>query len=186
MSASKYVLNFDELSDNIIPMIKEIEEEIKRSPPEMSMLMKQKLMQINEKIPSRINTDDICDNLKNLLNLISQIQEVEGDFCIDGEYKNIPAVSADHEIIFKYNGGIYLSALEFSQSGWKKQDKWSLKINNQIVFDNICTKEIGDKKYFFTLRYIPPNTEIKFILHNISGNSRQTWVDLEYIIPNTN
>lgn len=181
MSLARFVINFDELSNEVIPMLENLEEEIKRGSVELNVKLKEYLNEVNKKIPKAQSLEEFYNNAKYLLDLLSQIQELKGDFHIDGQYKNIPAIQNDYEIVYRYDYDIYICALEFSQSGWKKDDRWSLFIEDRVVFDKVTIKEIGEKKCFHTLKYVKANTNIRFILHNISGNSRQVWTDLEYI-----
>lgn len=94
---------------------------------------------------------------------------------------DIPAIQNDYKEQFKFDKDVYITGLHFNQTGWKKEDKYSLEINKIKIIDNVTTKEIGEHKYFNTFYKVNANTPISFVFHNLSGNSRQIIVDLEYI-----
>lgn len=100
---------------------------------------------------------------------------------IDGGLLYVPAIKGDYSKDFIFANKVYLTGLHINQTGWKKEDKYSLIINNEKIVDNATAKEIGEHKYFNVAYEVDSNTTISFALHNLSGNSRQCVIDLEYI-----
>jgi len=93
----------------------------------------------------------------------------------------IPAVVGDYKIKWTFDEDIYITNVKYSQSGWRYEDYWDLKINDTLIFENVYTKEIAEDEIFRCFCFVPANTEITLILHNVSGNSRDIWADLLYI-----
>jgi hypothetical protein len=121
----------------------------------------------------KVIKEDLKTILKNLSGL--GIQKMKG------YYDYIPPVRGDYKIVNTVDKDIYLTAITFSQIGWKLEDAISLVIEDEPIFKNIGTKEIAEKKAFTKKMFLEANTPVEFVLHNRSGNSRQLWVDFEYI-----
>ncbi|MFV3011834.1 hypothetical protein ACLD43_09410 [Clostridium botulinum] len=177
MSLPKYIINFEELTEDLKNhLLSLIDDNIRTNYPE-------------------INTNNIQDLLQQLKDLLPSVQyeglkkkidafiyrKIEGIQKVKGILLDIPAIQNDYTEQFKFDKDIYITGLHFNQTGWKKEDKYSLEINKIKIIDNATTKEIGEHKYFNTFYKVNANTPISFIFHNLSGNSRQTMVDLEYI-----
>ncbi|RHW63435.1 hypothetical protein DZC34_14110 [Clostridium botulinum] len=177
MSLPKYIINFEELTEDLKNhLLSLIDDNIRTNYPE-------------------INTNNIQDLLQQLKGLLPSVQyeglkkkidtfiyrKIEGIQKVKGILLDIPAVQNDYKEQFKFDKDVYITGLHFNQTGWKKEDKYSLEINKIKIIDNATTKEIGEHKYFNTFYKVNANTPISFIFHNLSGNSRQIIVDLEYI-----
>lgn len=119
--------------------------------------------------------------------IVEQLQPF-GNQRIQGFYKYVPPGRHDYIIEFTPTNDIYLTAITMSQIGWKLEDTWSLKTvgshgtGDVEIFTNIPTKEVAEKKSFTRYMKVTANTKIQFILHNKSGNSRQLWVDFEFVL----
>lgn len=105
-----------------------------------------------------------------------------GDQRVKGFYEFVPPVVDDFKITFKQWNNIHLTGLTISQIGWKKEDTYSLIVDDEVYVDKIYTKEVAEKKRFNRYIKVPAGKDIVFVLHNNSGNSRQLWVDIEYIV----
>ncbi|MCW6076964.1 hypothetical protein [Clostridium sporogenes] len=177
MSLPKYIINFEELTEDLKNhLLSMIDDNIRTNYPE-------------------INTNNIQDLLQQLKDLLPSVQyeglkkkidafiyrKIEGIQKVKGILLDIPAIQNDYTGQFRFDKDVYITGLHFNQTGWKKEDKYSLEVNKIKIIDNATTKEIGEHKYFNTFYKVNANTPIYFILHNLSGNSRQTIVDLEYI-----
>jgi hypothetical protein len=126
------------------------------------------------------NEELISKDLEDIINQISPI----GEQRVKGFYRYVPPVRGDFVISFKESSDILLTAITFSQIGWKFEDTFSLNINGKYnIINNVSTKEVAEKKKFVRKERVPANTPINFVLHNNSGNSRQMWLDIEYVIP---
>lgn len=181
MSTSKYILNFDELASDLIPELRSLSKNVRREPVTLNDNIRNKLQELLDKIPNNLCLEDTTRDINKILTFLQKIDELKGDFHVDGEFKNIPAIETDYELVFNYSSNIYLTGVVFSLSAWKEEDRWSLKVGDKTIFDKITTKEVGDKKFFNIPYYVDGNEQIKVIFHNNSGNSRQVWSDLEYI-----
>lgn len=100
---------------------------------------------------------------------------------ISSKMLDVPPIISEHKIEFIFNNTIFITGLEINQNGWKKNDHYSLNINENQIINKCCFKETGEHKYLNTYCLVPANTPIIFILNNNSGNSRKIFVDLEYI-----
>lgn len=185
MSVCKYALNLDELSDEVLLQIENLGKLIKVKNPQLDPTIKKLLEEILKKLPDLTPMKDFKTNINKLLEFFSHLGEVEGEFRIDSEYLNIPAIINNYPIMFTYDYDLYLIGVDFSLSAWKKEDTWSLTIDNKVAFNNVTTKEIGDRKYFQLPYLVKAGSLIKVILNNNSGNSRQMWIDLHYVKSNT-
>ncbi|BDR72228.1 hypothetical protein K144316041_09360 [Clostridium tetani] len=178
MSLSKYIINFEELADELKKRIlKLIDDELKSK-------------------YSKLNTNDIEGLLEDLKELLPSLQynmlkkkienfiyyNYNGMQKVDSKLLDIPPIIQENKEDFIFDKDVYLTGLHFNQTGWKKEDTYTLEINKNRIINNATIKEIGEHKYFNTFYKVNANTPISFILHNNSGNSRQTMVDLEYLI----
>ncbi|HCL4446196.1 TPA: hypothetical protein N2D04_001743 [Clostridium botulinum] len=177
MSLPKYIINFEELTEDLKNhLLSLIDDNIRTNYPE-------------------INTNNIQDLLQQLKDLLPSVQyeglkkkidtfiyrKIEGIQKVKGILLDIPAIQNDYIEQIKFDKDIYITGLHFNQTGWKKDDRYSLEVNKMKIIDNATTKEIGEHKYFNAFYKVNANTPISFVFHNLSGNSRQIIVDLEYI-----
>lgn len=112
---------------------------------------------------------------------LGQNNNVSGTQKIKGQHLSVPAVIGDYEIKWSFDEDIYITDVKYSQSGWKYEDNWDLKIADTLIFETIYTKEIAESEVFHCYCYVAANTEITLVLHNMSGNSRDIWANLHYI-----
>lgn len=73
-----------------------------------------------------------------------------------------------------------LVEVTFSSSGYKDMDSWSLLINDQIIYDHIYTKEVGQVKKLKMVKRITPQDQLNLLFHNDSMTSKVVWFDLEF------
>ncbi|MBU3155189.1 hypothetical protein LL038_03045 [Clostridium estertheticum] len=177
MSLSKYIVNFDELTDDLKKKLLEIiDDELRDKYPQLNTDNIELLLEsIKELLPS-IRYEGLKNKIEDFI-----LYKNEGIQKIEGRLLDIPPVVKNTIEIFKFDKDIFLTGLHFNQTGWKKEDKYSLEINKNKIIDSSATKEIGEHKHFNTYFKVNANTPISFILHNNSGNSRQVVVDLEYL-----
>lgn len=178
MSTAKYIINLDELSDEIIKNVRDnLKSEFK------VILKKAETERLLQEILLKLTIEEY-KKLKDKIQAYIDNMQINGTQKIDGRIMNIPAVVNDYISEFKYSKDVYLTGITFSQTGWKREDRWSLKVNKNTIFDNVSIKEVGEHKYFDRKIKVLAKTPISFILHNNSGNSRQLYIDLEYIETN--
>ena len=131
-----------------------------------------------------VNWDEIEISLKEALEgkTIRSLRDIKGNQRIKGYTESIPALEGVFKIVeMVKEDAIIITGVTFSQSAWKGEDYWSLWVDDDMLFDSIYTKEIGDQKHWELIHVIKPNQTIKLLLHNVSGNSRNVWCDIEYV-----
>jgi len=129
-----------------------------------------RIIQVNEEIKQR---------LQELLNDSGIIEP--GAQKIQGYYDYFPSLKGNYAITHAVDKDILLTGITYSQIGWKLEDTFSILVDGDEIFKDLGTKEIAEKKAFSEEMKLYANTAIQFVLHNNSGNSRQIWVDFEYI-----
>lgn len=119
---------------------------------------------------------DLVQKLKDGLLLPSSIQKIKG------KTLPVPAVVGEYTLPFVFDKDILITGTMFGQSAWKYEDNWDLEIEGGIqLFESVYTKELNEHKHFNVFYPVPANTPINMVLHNVSGNSRQVWFDIEYL-----
>ncbi|ADK16165.1 hypothetical protein [Clostridium ljungdahlii] len=177
MSLPRYVINFDELEAELRKdLLQAIDDAMKNKYPQLDIGdIEALLADIEDLLPD--------EKYKGLKNRIEQflLYKYDGAQQVQGAMVDIPAIINDYKKDFIFDKDVFLTGLHLNQTGWKKEDRYSLVINKNKIIDSATTKEIGEHKYFNTYYKVNANTPVSFILHNLSGNSRQTLIDLEYI-----
>ncbi|WMJ80976.1 hypothetical protein RBU49_01615 [Clostridium sp. MB40-C1] len=177
MSLARYVINFDELTSELKqPLLESIDDKLRNKYPQIDLSnIESYLEDIKDILPS-----EKYRKLKNKIDTLIY-RKVEGIQKSEGRLLDIPPIVMDYKEVFKFDKDIYLTGFHINQTGWKKEDRYSVLINKDKIIDKATLKEIGEHKYFNTFYKVNAKTPIFFILQNNSGNSRQTMVDLEYI-----
>lgn len=177
MSLPKYIINIDEMTSDLKKKLLElVDDEIKFKYPQVNTNDIQCLIQeIKDLLPSN-DYEQIKNRMDKLI-----LREVNGIQKIEGVLLDIPPVIQENIRLFKFNKDIYLTGLHFNQTGWKKKDKYNLKIGKNKIINSVSSKEIGEHKYFNTFLKVEADTPISFIFDNLSGNSRQIALDLEFV-----
>ena len=177
MGLPRHVINFDELTDELRrDFLQLIDDALKDKYPQLDMQeIKSLLSEIEDLLPD--------EKYRGLKNRIEQflVYKYEGTQKVQGALIDIPAIINDYKQEFLFDKDVFLTGIHLNQTGWKKNDRYSLVIDKEKIIDGATTKEIGEHKYFNTYYKVNANTPVSFILHNNSGNSRQTLVDLEYL-----
>jgi hypothetical protein len=177
VSLPKYIINFDELTGQLKKDLLElIDDAMKDKYPQLDTGNVESLLsQIEDLLPD--------EKYKGLKNKIEQfiLGKYTGVQKVHGALLDIPAIISDYKKDFVFDKDVFLIGLHLNQTGWKKDDRYSLVIDKNKIIDSATTKEIGEHKYFNTFYKVNANTPVSFILHNNSGNSRQTLIDLEYL-----
>lgn len=124
--------------------------------------------------------DILSDKLSNVI--VKDLSSLQGVHRTKGFYIKVPAIKSAFTIVkFQQNTNLVMTGVTFAQSGWKAEDYWELYIGGEKHFETIFTKEVATEKNWQVIEPIDKNTEIKLVLHNNSGNSRDVWVDLDFI-----
>lgn len=177
-SLVKYIINFDEfinlLGEDIAMLVGNAARE--KYPQINTNNLEALLEDIKELLPS-----EKYRGLTHSIDLIINNSTVDGAQKIEGRFIDIPPLIKNTEEVFIFDKDIYITGLNVNQTGWKKNDSYDLIIKKRYLLENIFTKEVGEHKYLNTYFEVKANTPITFVLKNKSGNSRQTFVDLEYI-----
>ena len=162
MSIPSYVLNWEELLDIIGDKLQVNIEDIELGDLEDFL---------------KANLDAIIE----LLNQILELLKNRGTQRVHSISNHIPAVVGVYKFTTTFDYDIFLTGITYSQSGWKYQDSWDLMVGENLLFDEVCTKELGEQKQFNVFYFVPAGTPIDILFHNDSGNSRLAWFDIEYI-----
>lgn len=131
-----------------------------------------------------INFDELQELLEDKFSniMVKDLSSLFGLQKIKGFHMQIPAIKGKYRIIdFITTNNIVITGITYSQSAWKPTDFWELYVNGEKLFETIYTKEIATQKNWKVIQPVNINTKIELILNNNSGNSRDVWVDLEYI-----
>lgn len=173
----KYVVNFDELTQPLKDeLLKIISEALHEQYPQVNTHNLEAVLEsIEDLLPA--------NHYQSLQHKIDEFvyKKVEGIQKIDGGYLDVPPIIKTNQYDFQFDKDVFLTGFHVDQTGWKKEDKYSLVVKKQPLIKGASTKEIGEHKYFNTFFKVNANTTISFILENNSGNSRETAIDLEYI-----
>lgn len=132
------------------------------------------------------------DDLKNMLDgymkqIVEMLEHLLGKKSngyvqkVIGLHEYIPALNFDFKTIHTFEEDVILTGVTYSQTGWKVCDTWDLYVNDKLLFENVYTKELGEYKHFNAFCMVKAGEEVKFIHHNISGNSKQIWWDIHYL-----
>ena len=177
MSLTKYIVNFEEITDDLKKQLLElIDNEISNKYPQLSTNDIEKLLEDLKVLLPSMKYDKLKKKIEDLI-----YTKYEGIQKIISKLLDIPPIIMENEAQFKFDKDIYITGIHFNQTGWKKEDTWSLVIDKNTIIDNATIKEIGEHKHFSTFCKVYANTPISFILNNKSGNSKQSMIDLEYI-----
>jgi hypothetical protein len=164
------------LLDEILKDSEEISTFLEGSSPEISNLLESIKQGVLDYLKS-------MSELKESTAAIVQQLAPLGSQRIKGFYEYFPPGRGDYSIVHTFDRDVYLTAITYSQIGWKFEDSYSLIVgDDNAVIRNSFTKEIVEKKSFIKKVKVDKGTPVKFVLHNNSGNSRQAWLDLEYLV----
>lgn len=97
---------------------------------------------------------------------------------------DIPALKRDFEILINLPpANVYqLQSFAISSTGYKDGDSFSLKRNNDVIFEGLYTKELPQKIKVSPLVDVDPLQHVvKFIFHNDTGSSKVIWFDLDFV-----
>lgn len=131
-----------------------------------------------------INFDELKDLLEDKFSniVVKDLSSLYGLQKIKGFHLGVPAIRGAVRIVdYIATENIIITGITYSQSAWKPIDYWELFVDGEKLFDTIYTKEIATQKNWQIIQPVNKETKIELILHNKSGNSRDVWVDLEYI-----
>ena len=96
---------------------------------------------------------------------------------------DIPAIYQD--FVFEINlppaNKYELQSFVFSATGYKDGDCYSLKKNDDYIFYQIYTKELGQVRDVRPVKKIESDTDtLTFVFHNQTGTSKVIWIDLDF------
>lgn len=135
--------------------------------------------------------DLIQEYFNKMLALLSDIQNnsLSSDYSeltqkVFGFQQYVPALELDFQTLHTFEYDVLLTGITYSQTGWKTFDKWSFLVDGEILFEDLFTKELGEYKHFNVFYPVKAGQEIKFVHHNSSGNSKQIWWDIHYLMDN--
>lgn len=198
MSLPKYWLNNDEF-------IKEFGDKLE---PEIRDKIRKKLNYFNnsEELLREIENllpESYFIKLKNKIRDFLN-RKCGGEQHVDGIRADIPPIQGDFDVVWKAKDKIALTNIQVETTGWKPFDSYSLEVihylksankittnvKKKTLFDHVPFKELGEHKAFSVfynyfakgIDKFKKDDELHFILHNNSGNSRQLYLDIEYLL----
>lgn len=177
-SVPKYVINFDEFMGFFrSDLSRLISKALGDRYPNLSTNNLEAMLEDMK----RLLPYEIYRGITHTIDLIINNSTLSGMQKVEGRLLDVPPIIQRVSEVFQFDRDIYITGLHFNQTGWKKNDTYSLVSNKNTLINNSFTKEVGEHKCFNTFFPVYANTPIEFILDNKSGNSRQTMIDLEYI-----
>lgn len=183
MSTASYVLNFDELVEALVSYFKDgIKVDIGNIAVDNSTIEKL-LSQISSKIDG-VDYKDLIGALNTLTNQLQTVgtqNGISGIQRIYGQMLEVPALEKECILNFTVPKKAVITGITYSQSSWNYNDSWNLKIGDNILFNNVYTKEFGEHKYFNKFYGVEAGDNIQFIFNNSSGSSKVVWIDFEII-----
>lgn len=162
---------------------------------------------VNDKINPFKNLIDMMNQLYDLLpeeqfkDVAHKLDDLviglnySGEFHADGIRDEVPPLKIDYDILWKPPERINLTGIQFELTGWKPHDLYSLIVefkdkSTKTLIDKVTFKEVGEHKvlpiaYPFGLsrktHKLGADDTVIFRVHNNSGNSRQIYLDIEYL-----
>ncbi len=131
-----------------------------------------------------INWEELKELLEDALGnlVVRSIRDVKGVQRVWGSAQSVTALRGNYKILeWTLDKNIVITGITYSQSAWKGEDYWELWVDGDRLFETVYTKELGEQKHWEVLHPINEGQTIKIVLHNVSGNSRNVWVDVEYL-----
>ncbi|PJI07035.1 MULTISPECIES: hypothetical protein [Clostridium] len=176
-SVPRYIVNFYELEQRLRELLlKDVYKNMITSYPQLDTDGISDILGYIESLMPDVKYKDIKNEIDQFI-----LYKYDGTQQIEGAVLNIPAIRNDYKVDFTFDKDVFLTGLHLNETGWKKEDTYSLKIDKSEIIYNAFTKEIGEHKHFNTYYKVDADTPVSFIFHSKSGNSRQVLVDLEYI-----
>lgn len=113
--------------------------------------------------------------------LVRDKSTLTGTPSVLGATLNVPALEGEYTVkTWVIDSSCILQGVTYSQSGWKGEDKWLLKLNDEILF-SVYTKELGERKSFQNIMTLKQGDKLSIIHQNASGTSKQCWADIELL-----
>lgn len=66
-------------------------------------------------------------------------------------------------------------------SRYKDSDNWNLKVDNELVFDEVYTKDVPEGFYFMVVREVKAGQVIRFEYMNNSMTSKTVWLNYQFL-----
>lgn len=198
MGISKYWINIDEFIEVFKSELEPILfDRIKGSLQSPFLNCEKLLLEIEQLLPDSLYVKLVA-KVKRIIEL-----KYSGVPHIYGIREYVPPLKMDFDVTWKVpENSISLTGLQLETTGWKVEDSYSLKVKHYkrgiedniisvktiSLFKNVPFKEVGEHKTFRTpYNYfrdpkIRKGDEVIFTFHNKSGNSRQLYLDFEYLV----
>ena len=131
-----------------------------------------------------VNFDEIFGLLEDALKdvVVRGISDIKGTQKVRGFAESIPPLQGVFKVLeHTFSEDSVLTGITYSQSAWKGEDFWELWVGDDRVFETVYTKELGEQKHWEVVHPVEAGKTVRLLLNNESGNSRDVWVDLEYV-----
>lgn len=177
MSLLRYIINFNELGSDVQDRFEEtIRNKVKSIIPDFDLESLERLTQEILKMLPTIQCRDFNSFIEDFLEY-----ELNGTKYIEGKMLDVPPIKGSYSTSFSFEKIVYITEISFNSLGYKKNDTFSILINNEEIVKNCYLKEVGENKYLNTFIKLPLSKELKVVFNNESGNSRQILCDVGYI-----
>lgn len=95
--------------------------------------------------------------------------------------RRVPIASDYVEDIYSVPEEMELLTVAIGASRYNDKDYWSLRVDGEIVFDTVYTKDVPEGFYFMVVREVKPGSEIKFMFKNDSGAYKTIWLNYQFL-----
>ncbi|EKS4345286.1 hypothetical protein QB607_003291 [Clostridium botulinum] len=174
----RYIINLEEANLRVI-FLKVIQQKLAEKMPNLNKekiesILKDLLDMLPQQLINfQVVIDDVVDFIMFKLNGTQKIKSIMID---------VPPLK--NNIIQKeieFNRESFLTGILATQSGWKKTDRFTVKLNNETLLDNIYLKEVGQFNYLNGVCKVKNGDKIIILYNNQEGNSKQFIMDFEYL-----
>lgn len=129
-----------------------------------------------------INWEDLKGKLSigEIINLLGRIRDLKQKQNILGFSEHIEFLTLPY-LVMEWTAPktIAFVSVGYSQTSYSPEDYWELWIDGDRIFETIYTKQLGEVKHSNTIHWIKEGQTIRLIHYNISGTTKEVWVDLE-------
>lgn len=114
------------------------------------------------------------------MRVLGTLRDLDGTHKIKGTETKIPHYEGKYLVfIGKAEDVGALMEISYNQSSYHPLDYWEVWVGGDRIFETIYTRELGVVKHWEVVHYLT-NQLIRVYHHNVSGTSKNVWVDLGY------
>jgi hypothetical protein len=95
--------------------------------------------------------------------------------------RRVPIDSAEITDIYSVPYEMELLTISLGASRYNDTDHWSLKVDGELIFDSVYTKDVPEGFYFMVVREVKPGSQIEFKFNNDSGAYKTIWLNYQFL-----